>query len=239
MKQIRNLLLDCRAALRRADPAFADSALGEQLDDTILELGKAAQAAPEIAEPETRTAQQVALAWQTAARDLRFSHPDLHAQLSSRVLQLLDVDAMLDPAVEIAVLQAQLQQQAARSEQDAAELLSLRQALADAVPRLDGNVPPAEAARLRLRQLVDAASRGGGLPKPAPADVAASGGMLSRQQLQEVAAGQRPLSRDERDWCVGEAMVLSGFSQTPVQLLAGGEAALARLILDTPAPPPG
>ena len=61
MKQIRNLLLDCRAALRRADPAFADSALGEKLDDTILELGKAAQPAPEIAEPETRTAQQVAL----------------------------------------------------------------------------------------------------------------------------------------------------------------------------------
>ena len=49
--------------------------------------------------------------------------------------------------------------------------------------------------------------------------------------------GRRTLSRDERDWCVGEAMVLSGFSQTPVQLLAGGEAALARLILDTPAPP--
>ena len=41
MKQIRNLLLDCRAALRRADPAFADSPLGAQVDDTILELGKA------------------------------------------------------------------------------------------------------------------------------------------------------------------------------------------------------
>ena len=234
MKQIRNLLLDCRAALRRADPAFAQSPLSEQLDDTILELGKAAQAAPEIAEPETRTAQQVALAWQTAARDLRFSHPELHAQLSARVLQLLDLDTMRDPAAEIAALQAQLQQQAAKHEQDAAELLSLRQALADATPPLDGNVPPAEAARLRLRQLVEAATRGGGLPKPAPAE--AAGGMLSRAQLQEVADGRRALSRDERDWCVGEAMVLSGFSQTPVQLLAGGEAALARLILETPAP---
>lgn len=236
MKQIRNLLLDCRAALRRADPAFAGSALGEQLDDTILELGKPAPAAPEIAEPETRTAQQVALAWQTAARDLRFSHPELHAQLSARVLQLLDVDTLLDPAAEIAALQAQLQQQAAKQEQDAAELLSLRQALADAVPRLDGNVPPAEAARLRLRQLVEAATRGGGLPKPAPAE-AVGGGLLSREQLQEVAEGRRPLSRDERDWCLGEAMVLSGFTQTPAQLLAGGEPALARLILDTPAPP--
>ena len=236
MKQIRNLLLDCRAALRRADPAFADSPLGEQLDDTILQLGKAAPAAPEIAEPETRTAQQVALAWQTAARDLRFSHPELHAQLSARVLQLLDVDTMRDPAVEIAALQAQLEQQAAKHEQDAADLRSLRQALADAAPPLDGNAPPAEAARLRLRLLVEAATRGGGLPKPVPAE-AMGGGLLSRAQLQEVAEGRRALSRDERDWCVGEAMVLSGFSQTPVQLLAGGESALARLILDTPAPP--
>ena len=96
-------------------------------------------------------------------------------------------------------------------------------------------MPPAEAARLRLRQLVEAATRGGGLPKPAP--VEAAGGLLSRAQLQEVAEGRRALSRDERDWCVSEAMVLSGFSQTPVQLLAGGEPALARLILDTPAPP--
>ena len=61
--------------------------------------------------------------------------------------------------------------------------------------------------------------------------------MLTREQLREVADGRRPLSRDERDWCVGEAMVLSGFSQTPAQLLGGGDPALARLILETPAPP--
>ena len=235
MKQIRNLLLDCRAALRRADPAFADSPLGAQVDDTILELGKASKVT-EVAAPETRTAQQVALAWQTAARDLRFRHPELHAQLSARVLELLDMDELQDPATEIAALQRQLQQQAAQNEQDAAELVSLRQALADAVPRLDGNVPPAEAARLRLRQLVEAASRGGGLPKPAPAE-AATGGVLTREQLREVAEGRRALSRDERDWCLGEAMVLSGFSQSPAQLLAAGEPALARTILETPAPP--
>jgi hypothetical protein len=235
MKEIRNLLLDCRAALRRADPDFAASPLAARLDETILALGKPARAQVEIAEPETRTAQQVALAWQTAARDLRFSHPELHAQLSARVLELLDLDALQDPGLEIASLQAQLREQAAEHERTTAELMSLRQVLADAVPRLDGNVPPAEAARLRLRQLVDAATRGGGLPKAAPAPANGSH-VLGPEQLREVAEGRRALSKDERDWCVGEAMVLSGFSQTPVQLLAGGDAALARLILDTPAP---
>jgi hypothetical protein len=234
--QIRHLLLDCRAALRRVDPGFADSALGQQLDDTILELGHAAPAAAAAPEPGTRTAGQVALAWQTAARDLRFSHPELHAQLGARVLGLLDLDELHDPADEIIALQARLQQAEARQRGIADELAALQRTLADAVPVLDGNVPAAEAARLRVRQLVEAATRGGGLPKPG-AEAPAGSVMLSKEQLRAVAEGRRALSRDERDWCVGEAMVLSGFSQSPADLLAAGEAALARLILDTPAPP--
>ena len=59
--------------------------------------------------------------------------------------------------------------------------------------------------------------------------------MLMREVLHDVAAGRRALSRDERDWCIGEAMVLSGSSASPTQLLADGEAALAPLNLDTPA----
>ena len=59
MKKIRNLLLDCRTALRRADADFARTPLSELLDDTIIELGKAGDA-PAPQAPETRTAQQVA-----------------------------------------------------------------------------------------------------------------------------------------------------------------------------------
>ncbi len=232
MKALRNLLLDCRTALRRADANFARSPLSEQLDDTIIGLGQHTQ--PELPEPETRTAQQVAYAWQSAARDLRFSHPDLHEKLQARVLQMLDVDVLLDPASEILALQGKVSQCEAKLHDAVAELATLRQSLADAVPQLDGNVPAPEAARLRLRMLVESATRGGGLPKAAPKDPANVG--LSRQELDAVAAGTRALSREEREWCIGEAMVLSGFQQTPASLLAGGEAALARLILDTPAP---
>lgn len=229
MKAIRNLLLDCRTALRRADPNFAQTPLSEQLDDTIIALGQ--NAPPELPEPETRTAQQVAYAWQSATRDLRFSHPDLHAKLQARVLQLLDVEVLLDPAGEIHALQAKAQEDEARLRDAVAELAALRQSLADAVPDLDGNMPAAEATRVRLRMLVDIASRGGSLPKAAPKDPANVG--LSRDELQAVAAGQRALGREEREWCIGEAMVLSGFQRTPAQLLADGEAALARLILET------
>lgn len=236
MKKIRNLLLDCRTALRRADPGFARTALSGQLDDTIIELGKAADAqASEAAEPETRNAQQVAYAWQVAARDLRYSHPELHEKLSARVLQILDLGAMQDPASEIHDLQMRVQDSEAKLRDVVEELALLRQTLADAVPRLDGNMPAAEAARVRLRMLVESATRGGGLAKAMPAE-ATGNAMLSREALQDVAEGRRALSRDERDWCIGEAMVLSGFQHSPAQLLADGEAALARLILDAPTP---
>ena len=233
MKALRNLLLDCRTALRRADPNFARSQLSEQLDDTIIELGQNAEQA-ELPEPETRTAQQVAYAWQSATRDLRFSHPELHAKLQARVLQLLDIDVLHDPASEIHALQSKVQEDGARLRDAVAELSALRQSLADAVPNLDGNVPAAEAARLRLRMLVDSATRGGGLPKATPKDPGNVG--LTRDELRAVANGERNLSREEREWCIGEAMVLSGFQKSPAQLLADGEPALARLILETPTP---
>jgi hypothetical protein len=236
MKKIRNLLLDCRAALRRADPDFAHTPLSGLIDNTIIELGQTPSVAAEeeVAAPETRTAQQVAYAWQSAARDLRFSHPELHEKLSARVLQILDVDVLHDPASEILSLQTRLHDHDSKLRDAVEDLAELRQALADAVPDLDGNVPAPEAARLRMRMLVEAAMRGSGLPKPTPK--ATNGYLLSRDELRAIAEGKRPLNRDEREWCIGAAMVLSGFQHSPEQLLAGGEAALARLILDTPAP---
>lgn len=236
MKTLRHLLLDCRTALRRADPAFEQSALRQRLDDTIIAMS-AAPAAPqdELRVPETRAAQQVAYAWQVATRDLRFSHPELHAELGGRVRRLLDAEVLDDPAFEIQRLQAANAAANASTAAAAAELAELRQALADAVPTVHNGMPPAEAARLRLRALIETGSRGGSLPKaPPPADPAAI--VLTRADLLAVVAGERTLSRDERDWCVGEAMVLSGFQHNPTQLLAQGEAALVRIILDAAVP---
>ncbi len=232
MKKIRNLLLDCRTALRRADAEFARTPLSELLDDTIIELGQAGDG-PIPEAPETRTAQQVAYAWQSAARDLRFTHPELHEKLSARVLQMLDVEVFHDPATEIQALQSRVQDSDAKLRDAVGELASLRQSLVDAVPNLDGNMPAAEAARVRVRMLVEAATRGGGRPQAvAPTMPSGGGPMLTRYALQDIAEGRRVLTRDEREWCMGEAMVLSGFQKSPAQLLADGEAALARMILN-------
>jgi hypothetical protein len=235
MKPLRLVLLECRTALRRADPQFAGSGLGDLLDEAIIEVGEreARGDTPEVRIPETHAAQQVAYAWQVAARELRFSHPELHAQLTEKVRKLLDVEVLDDPAVEIQRLQALNTAAVLAADGVRRELEELRQALADAVPDIDAKVPAAEAARLRMRTLIDAGSRGSGLPPPAhktraePADLAPT-----REILQAVAEGKRSLTREEREWCVTEAMVRTDFQRTPVQLLDDGEPALARLLLD-------
>ena len=50
--------------------------------------------------------------------------------------------------------------------------------------------------------------------------------------LAAAAAGAVSLSKEQREWCVGEAMVVTGFQYTPVELIEKGDAAIARLILD-------
>ena len=54
----------------------------------------------------------------------------------------------------------------------------------------------------------------------------------SHQLLEAVAAGAAAFSKEQREWCVGEAMVLTGFSFTPVELIEKGDAAMAKTILE-------
>jgi len=235
MNTLRDLLLDCRTALRRADPAFAQSTLCTRLDEAIHTMGKThTPPVDEVRAPETRTAQQVAYAWQMATRDLRFSQPKLHADLSERVRQLLDIEVLSDPATEIQNLQARADAAAAAAQAAEFELADLRRTLAEAVPSInDPKIPPPEAALLQLRALLD--GRAGNVVVAPAAPVAKSGPVNmapTPENLRAVVEGRRTLTRDERAWCMGEAMVLSGFQQTPIQLLAQGEAELARMILD-------
>jgi hypothetical protein len=272
MKDLRALLIDCRIELRKAVRDFEKSELCDRINAAITELARQ-QAAPQIAAAQAKaaevaeaaaptakaqTANQVGLAWQTAARDLRFSHPHVYEALGQRVMSLLGQKAMTDPANEIEQLNksvlvarklkemADQQRGEAYQERDAAlkvrdELLG---ALAAAVPELDDSGDPMATAFARVQMLQTRAAGGGGGggsrsagygggyngASSAPA-APVEGPIPSVEALNEIAAGKRGFTKEQREWALGEGMVLSGFRQTHVELLEQGEPALAQMIL--------
>ncbi len=230
MKDIRNLLLDCRSALRRANLRSQDE-LRDRLEAALLDFSKQqteeTDKGEELSQPQTRTAQQVAYAWQIAARTLRISHPDVHNNMVERVHAMLNANMVHDPGTELLHLQTKL-------DGAAAELAVIRQALTEAVPLLgrDAIGTDTECTQRRLKKLIDAANSGGGLPahvEDNPID-----GTHSREELQAVVTGKRTLSRWERAWCVAEALVMTG--RTPEQLQTLNDAALVKLVLAGPQP---
>ena len=271
MKDLRALLIDCRIELRKAIRDFEKSELCDRINAAITELAKQ-QAAPQIAAAQAKaaevaeaavpagkaqTANQVGLAWQTAARDLRFSHPHVYEALGQRVMSLLGQKAMTDPANEIEQLNksvlvarklkemADEQRGDAYKERDAALKVrdELMGALAAAVPELDDSGDPMATAFARVQMLQSRAAGsggrsasgygggyGGGNSGGAPA-APTEGPIPTPEALEAIAAGKRNFTKEQREWALGEGMVLSGFRQTHVELLEQGEPALAQMIL--------
>ncbi|MBY4597412.1 hypothetical protein K3217_18010 [bacterium BD-1] len=248
MKDLRPLLIDCRIELRKLARDFQKTELCERLDLAIQQVANASlapaaapvnEAAPGTPSEKTQTVSQVALAWQTAARDLKFSDPAIHARLSEKVMRLLGARSLADPATEILQLEGMLKaaeqriqqlekaQQAIEVERDA-----LLGALASAVPSLRdaGDRLAVGLARVAwLKAEAEKAASGSAPVKraPEPQDT-----VPTPELLAAAAAGAVSLSKEQREWCVGEAMVVTGFQYTPVELIEKGDAAIARLILD-------
>jgi hypothetical protein len=231
MNELRNLLLDCRTALRRADAAFDDGPLRPRIDQTIIAMASARGRHDDIAQPQTFTAQQVAYAWQQAARELHFTHPALYRELGDRVRERLQSDTLVDPATELLRAQARLRELEAARDALQAQVSALHAALATAVT-LEGEDARGSAdarAQRQLQALLQAARQGGGLPQPRAEDPDAVA--PTHDQLQQVSQGLRAFSAAEREWCIGEAVVRTGFETSPERLLADGDRALAALLL--------
>ena len=253
MKDLRNLLIDCRIELRKAQRDFHKTELCDRLDAGIQALAgvRAAEtAAGETPEPveeaapvgseRAQTANQVALAWQAAARDLKFSDLPLYETLSKKVMAKLGTKTLVDQTTELHDMEkamAELKEQRITDERKRLSVMAQRDtllgALATAVPQLqDGGDPIAVAlARLDLlkNQSVKAVAAGAPMVEP-------ESHVPTTHILQAVASGGRALTRDQREWCVGEAMVSSGFQYTPVELIEKGDGYLAQLILDSRKP---
>ncbi|WP_295364151.1 hypothetical protein [Arenimonas sp.] len=249
MKDLRSLLIDCRIELRKLARDFQKTELCERLDLAIQQAANAGpaaaaepvnEAAPGAPTEKAQTVSQVALAWQTAARDLKFSDPAIHARLGEKVMRLLGSKTLADPATEILQLEAMLKEAEGRlaSKEQAMKALEVERdallgALASAAPALKDGGDRLAVALARVAWLKAAAEKAA-VAGPAPAKRAPEpqDTVPTPELLAAVAAGAAVLSKEQREWCVGEAMVLTGFQYTPVELLEQGDAAIARRIVE-------
>jgi hypothetical protein len=247
LKSLRSLLTEALEVLRQAVPEFEDHPLGEKLEKTLRDL--TGELLPKADGPVKATAQQVALAWQAACRDLKFSHPALHEELHTRVMRTLDERELIDPASELLQLESQVKKAEARFklaqermiERDRAFLVLSRQvdalckALAEAAPQVVGVSDPHTLALQRIAEL--AAGKAAPPARKGAQRSAMDDQVPSRVVLEAVAAGQRQFTKDQRDWSVTECLGLTGWQHTPIELMEFGDAWMAEKILASPHAP--
>ncbi|MBD8525788.1 hypothetical protein [Pseudomarimonas arenosa] len=241
---LRTLLIDCRIALRTHPGEQVVDALSQRLEAAIHEVTRSGMP---VATGEIKSsATQVALAWQTACRGLKLTHPQLYAELNQKVMDLLDERELHEPVEELLHLQGEVErlkseQAPMRTRMDqfrskAVEAISsvtaLREALAKAVPYMHEPRDPQQLALAQIAELeskaqavVDQRATGNA---PAAAKPAAEDPIPGEAVLNGVVAGERGFTEAQREWVVGEALGLTGWKYTPVELLAKGDAWLAR-----------
>jgi hypothetical protein len=239
MIDLRALLIDCRVALRVL-PGRTGQALLQRVEVALTEVAKSNGGS---SSSSSQTAQQVALAWQTAARGLKHSHEELFDELSARVMELLGTRTLYEPTKELLMLQAQSEESARdrermerrleeaqeRQKQAQGQLDTLQKALAAAMPEGHGRDAQQQAEH-RLEALIARASSPGAVAR------ALEGPAPTREKLEQIADGDGSFTREQRDWVIGEALGLTGWAHTPVELIEKGDVWLAALVLDQGSP---
>jgi hypothetical protein len=244
MKDLRNLLIDCRIELRKHIKDFHKTEMCDKLDLAISNAGRlqavATAAEPAIGANKTLATNQVGLAWQRAARDLKFSHPDLFEKLGQDVMRLLDTKAQVDPATEFEQLAVEVEKLKAEQatlikEQDVvnAERDAILGALATAVPQLDDSADRFATALARIEWLQKMmVSKPSATDKVLRNEAPQEGPVPTDEALVSIIAGNRNFTKDQLDWALGESMVLCGFQFTPNELIEQGHPHIAKIIQD-------
>lgn len=243
LNELRLLLIDARIALRREMPGFDEDPLRARMDQAIHEISQAVMPPPG-ANTKT-TAAQVALAWQTASRGLKLSHPELYDELAARVMGLLDEKELVEPVTELLqlgeqvrkleqgqkTLQGRLAELGKKGSESQMRLEQIYQALASVMPKLIGPDPHALALE-RLQALVAKA-----LPPvpaaaaPAAAIAPADAPVPPRERIESVASGNGAFTREQREWVIAECLALTGWQYTPLELIEKGDAWMAQRML--------
>ena len=113
-------------------------------------------------------------------------------------------------------------------------LNTLQKSLAAAVPAVPASADAHSDAQRRIEWLL---SHGGADADSAQAAKAAEmdAPMPGRAVLEAVIAGERKFTKAQLEFTIAEAMVLTGWQMTPLELTEKGEPWLARLVLDNQA----
>ena len=157
MKDLRDLLIDCRIELRKLSRDFQKTELCDRLDLAIQSVAAGTLAAPAEAPPADTAPQPASEKGQTVS------------QVALARIDWLTTELAKGPSASGAVRKV--------------------------VPDPQDTVPTAE-------------------------------------RIAAVAAGAGGFTKEQREWSIGEAMVLSGFQFTPVELIAKGDRAIAQMIVD-------
>ncbi len=112
------------------------------------------------------------------------------------------------------------------------QLNTLHKTLAAATPDYDGETD-GETQHVALRRIEWLASRGGTDPNAALAakEAEMQAPMPGQAVLEAVIAGERRFTKAQLEFSVSEAIVLTGWEMTPLEIMEKGEAWLAELIL--------
>ena len=164
-----------------------------------------------------------------------------------------DWHAVIDPLTKALDAQAALIErlrqdvEAAERARDVAQLTRMRvvgqlhtvhKALTAATPEFPA-APDGEAQHLALRRIEWLISHGGNDPAVAEAarEAEMEAPMPGQAVLEAVIAGHRNFTKPQLEFSLTEAIVLTNWEMTPLELLAKGEPWLAQLILSNHAPP--
>ena len=210
MKEIRDLLMDIRIELRSHLRDFHKTDLCRRIDDARDQLlhAPASDAPPPMLSVEA--ADRVAQAWQAAAEDLKNTTPAFYELLAKKV------------ALRLAALptlpQSPPPESTSIAEADHGEL-----ATTASVVDAEVEAQAVDAVEVALAAVEISSTLG-----------TVDGHIPSIEVLQAIAASKRRFTEVQREWCVGEAMVRSGFSIDPESFIALVDSEMARYLLEEP-----
>lgn len=205
MKPTRDLLIDIRIEFRKLVRDFHKTELCKHIDDEVYRLGHAASAQGESPSP----AEATAIAQNDSAADC------------AMVWQLAATDLKdSQPQAYVALARAVLARWEADGNPNPAQVGALAEEVATLESLIAATARDLQASAQAATAAASVALSDAQSPVPSPAKLAA------------VAAGTSKLGDLQREWCLGEAMVRSGFNIVPTELLAKGDVAIAKVLIE-------